>query len=126
MTGFSIQELAELLSGPIGSGMIRYIAVEDPPRTNLDHDKDVQDLKRRGHRGEKVTGDDVTCMIVNERRPTLPGRLPRTPTLFQVLADGARIDEQTQFERQLVCDSSFSPTRIRLRHRRDKCAQVLG
>ena len=32
--------------------------------------QDVQDLERRGHRGEEVTGDDGTGMIVNERRPT--------------------------------------------------------
>src|ERR1700693_1643010 len=126
MAGFSIRELTELLSGPFGSRMIRYIAVQDPPRTDLECDKDVQDLKRRGHRDEEVAGDAVTCMIVNERRPTLPRRLPRTPSLLQVLADGTRIDEQAQFERQLVCDSSFSPTRIRLSHRDDKCAEVLG
>src|ERR1700693_2615503 len=125
MAGFSIQELTELLSSPFGSRMIRYIAVQNPPRTDLDRDKDVQDLKRRCHRGEEIAGDDVTCMIANERRPTLAGRLPRPPTLLQVLAHGTRIDEQTQFERQLVCDPSFSPPRIRLRHRYDEGAQIL-
>ena len=80
MAGFSIQELTELLSGPIGSRMIRHIAVKNPPRANLDRDKDVQDLKRSGHRGEQVAGDDLTRMIVNERRPTLTGWLPRPPT----------------------------------------------
>ena len=82
MAGFSIQELTELLSGQIGSRMICHIAVKNPPRTDLDRDKDVQDLKRSGHRGEQVAGDDGTGMIVNERRPTLTGRLPRTPTLL--------------------------------------------
>jgi len=35
MAGFSIQELTELLSGPIGIRMICHIAVKNPPRTNL-------------------------------------------------------------------------------------------
>ena len=82
MVGFSIQELTELLSGPIGSRMICHIAVKSPSRTDLDRDKDVQDLKRSGHRGEQVAGDDGTRMIVNERRPTVTERLPRTPTLL--------------------------------------------
>ena len=82
ITGFSIQELTELLSGPIGSRMIRYIAVQYPPRTDLDRYEDVLDLKRSGHRGEEVAGDDGTCVVVNERRPTLTGRLPRTPALL--------------------------------------------
>ncbi len=30
----------------------------------------------------RFAGDDGTRMIVNERRPTLTGRLPRTPTLL--------------------------------------------
>ena len=68
MARFSIQEFAELLSGPLGSRMIRHIAVRDPARADLDRDKDVQDLERRGHRGEEVAGDDATCMIVKECR----------------------------------------------------------
>jgi len=99
MARFSIQEFAELLSGPLGSLMIRHIAVQDPTRADLDRDKDVQDLKRGCHRGEEVAGDDGTCMIVKECRPTLTGRLPGPPTLLQVLADGSRIDEQAKFER---------------------------
>jgi hypothetical protein len=79
MVGFSIQEPIELRSVPIGSRMICHIAVKNPPRTDFDRDKDVQDLKRSGHRDEQVAGDDGTRMIVNERRPTLTGRLPRTP-----------------------------------------------
>ena len=82
MAGFSVQEITELLSGPIGSRMICHIAVKNPPRTNLDGDKDVQDLKHSGHRREQVAGYDGTRMIVNERRPTLTGRLPRKPTLL--------------------------------------------
>ena len=82
MAGFSIQELAELLSGPIGIRMICHIVVKNPPRTSLDRDEDVQDLKRSGHRGEQVAGDDRTRMIVNQRRPTLTRRLPRPPTLL--------------------------------------------
>ena len=31
MAGFSIQEVTELLSGPIGSRMFRHIAVKNPP-----------------------------------------------------------------------------------------------
>ena len=42
MAGFAIQELTELLSGPIGIRMICHIAVKNPPRTNLDRDEDVQ------------------------------------------------------------------------------------
>jgi hypothetical protein len=63
----------ELLSGPLGRRMFRDVAVQDPPRADLDHHKDVQDLNRRGHRGEEVEGDDVTGMIVKEGRPALTG-----------------------------------------------------
>ena len=114
MAGLSVQELTELLSGPLGRRMIRYIVVQDPPRADLDRDKDVQDVKSRGHRGEEVAGDDGICMIVKECRPTLTRRLPWPPTLFQVLADGARVDEQAQLERKLVGDPFFTPTRILL------------
>ena len=119
MAGFSIQEFTELLSGPLGRRMIRYVAVQNPPRADLDRYKHVQDVKRRGHRGEEVAGDDGTCMIVKECRPTLARRLPWPPTLFQVLANGTRIDEQAQLERKLVGDPFFTPTRILLRHLHD-------
>ena len=82
MAGFSIQELAELLSGLIGIRMICHIAVKNPPRTNRDRDEDLQDLKRSSHRGEQVAGDDRARMIVNERHPTLTRRWPRPPTLL--------------------------------------------
>jgi hypothetical protein len=99
MARFSIQEFAELLSGPLGSRMIRHIAVQDPTGADLDPDKDVQGLKRRRHRSEEVAGDDGTCMIVKECRPTLNGWLPRTSPCFRYLPMVSRIDEQAQFER---------------------------
>lgn len=120
MAGFSVQELTELLSGPFGSWMISHIAVQNSSRPDLDRDKDVQGLKRRSHRGEEIASDNGACMIVNERCPPLTAWLPRTPTLFQVLAHSARIDQQAQFEGQLVGDPSFSPAGILLRHRRDE------
>lgn len=101
--------------------MVRCVAVQNPTRADLARDKDVQN--RCGHGREEVAGKDRTCVIENEGRPTLTGWLPRTPTL-QVLADGTRIYEQTQFERQLVSDLSFAPTWILPGHRHYECAQV--
>jgi hypothetical protein len=49
--------------------MISYIAVQNSSRPDLDRDKDVQDLKRRSHRGEEIASDNGAGMIVNERRP---------------------------------------------------------
>jgi len=47
------QELAELLSRPLGSGMRSHVRVENAPRTYLHCDEDIQDAERSGHRNEK-------------------------------------------------------------------------
>ena len=46
------EAIAELLEGPLGSGMRGYVGVQDPPRTNLHRDEDVQHAQRRGLRDE--------------------------------------------------------------------------
>ena len=80
MAGFSVQEFTELLPSPIGSWMVGYVAMQNSPRADLDGDKDIHNLKGRGYRGEEIAGNDGTCVIVKERRPTLAGRLPRHGT----------------------------------------------
>ncbi len=55
-------------------------------------------------------------MIVKERRPTLTGRLPRTVTLLQVLADGTRIYQQTQLGLWWQCRNRlFGKNLLRMR-----------
>jgi hypothetical protein len=59
----------------------------------------VQDLERCRYRGEEVARDDGLGMVLDERTPSLPNRLPRPPALLYVFAYGTRIYNDAEFER---------------------------
>jgi hypothetical protein len=67
------QKLPELLSRPLGSGMLSDVRVENAPRTDLQGYEDIQDAERSGHRNEKVAGNDGFRMIPDKGLPTLAG-----------------------------------------------------
>src|SRR5579862_9485278 len=68
------QELAELLDGPLGGGMLSHVAVENPPRADFHRDKDVQNPERGRHRNEEVTSYHRPGMAPNKSRPALAAR----------------------------------------------------
>lgn len=80
------QELAELLQSPFGCRMLGNIAMDDPARTDLHRDKNVENVERRCHGNEEITGYDGLGVVTDESGPALPAGRPRTIGA-EILAD---------------------------------------
>ena len=65
--------------------------MENPARSDLYDDKDVEGPEGGGDHHEEVAGHYDLAMIVDEGQPTLlPVRRPNWTVSMEVLADGAR------------------------------------
>jgi len=106
MAGFSVQEFTELLSGPLGRRMIRYVVVQDPPRANLDRDKDVNRTMSvpDGH-GPSLYRPRAKRALVQWMSAAIPAhfalttvlhQLPPLPRISESAAPGALLDVERQ------------------------------
>jgi hypothetical protein len=78
---------AKLLDRPRRRGMLRHVPVEDPTRTDLEDDEDIEDAEADGHRREEVTGEDRVRMIPHKRRLSVSNSLSGgNPELHEVPA----------------------------------------
>ena len=84
------QALAELLEGSLGNRMRGDVRVQNPPRTDLHGDEDVQRTQRRGHRNHEVTSDDALGVVSHEGGPLLIPPPAVRRRRIHVLAYGAR------------------------------------
>ena len=58
--------------------MVGYVAVQNSPRADLDGNKDIQNLKGRGYRGEEVAGNYGACVNCEGTSPNV-GRTVAAP-----------------------------------------------
>src|SRR5215472_13522269 len=106
----SRQRFPELLQRPLRRGMGRYVLVENPSRSNLYDDEDVEGAEDGGDHHEEVAGHHDLGMVTEEGQPALfRVRCARRPLIAEVLADGAWGDPNAQLELQLVSDAFLSP-----------------
>ena len=69
--GVQRETVPKLLYRPSGRRVCGDIPVHHAARRDVEQDKDVQPLKRRGHDQEEVAGEHGTRMIVEEGGPGL-------------------------------------------------------
>jgi hypothetical protein len=103
----SRHRFAELLYGPLGCGMHRHMAMQNPTRGVLHQHEDIEETKgRRDHRAE-IAGDYGFGVVADKRHPAL-GRDAVVQTtveaLGHLLAHGAWRHAQAKLEPQLVGD----------------------
>src|SRR5215472_17416627 len=103
----------ELLQRPFRRGMASDIVVENPPRTDLHDDEDVEGTECGGDHHEEVAGHHDLGMVADKGQPALFGgrRVPWTVSM-QVLADGAWGDPNSELQLQLIGDAFLTPGRI--------------
>jgi hypothetical protein len=87
------ERVDDLLSCPVGGGMLGHIEVDDPSAMVSEHDKNEEHAQACGGDGKEVEGDEVSDMVVKEcppglRRPQAPlGHEPRDSTFCHVEAE---------------------------------------
>ena len=119
------QELPKLLDGPLCSRMVGDIVVQDPARTNLHCNKDVHNSKGCGYGDKEVTGDNYLRMVSDERAPALIPRSASRPISFEVFANRARRDANTQLQQELVCNLLLAPDGVLAAYLPNQLAQIL-
>ena len=60
-----------LLSGPVGGGVLGHVEVDNAPAMVSEHDEDEQDAQAGGGHGKETDGDQVSGMVGEERPPGL-------------------------------------------------------
>ena len=113
--------LDDLLAGPACGRMFRYVEMHDTPAIMGKNNQDKQDAKGGSGNHEKVDGDQVLDMIVQEGAPCL-GR--RVSFFRHQPGHGPFRDLDSEFE-QFPVDSRTSPGRIRIGHFADEIADFL-
>jgi len=64
----------DLLSGPVGGGVLGHVEVDDAPAMVSEHDKNEEHAQACSGDGEEVEGDEVPHMVIKERAPRLRRR----------------------------------------------------
>ena len=107
-----------LISGPAGGRMVRYVEMCYSPAIMGQNNEDKQDPKSCGGNQEKVDGNQVFDMIVQESAPCLGRRfsLFRHQPGYRPFRD---LDSKFQ---QFAVDSGTSPGWIRIGHFADEIA----
>jgi len=88
------------------------IEMQDSASIVRQHDEHEQDSKRQGGHDEKVYGDELPKMVLQEGAPSLRGRLAATD---HVLRNRALADLDAEFE-QFSVDARSTPAGIREAH----------
>jgi len=105
--------------------MFCHIAMQNPPRTDLHGNKDIQNPERRCHRNKKIAGDDPLGVVPHEGRPALAGAPPARPIRIQILSNRSGRDSDAKLEKQFVSDSLLAPGRIAPIHLADQFDEIL-
>src|SRR5947209_6935269 len=108
--------------------MSRYIAMQNPSRSQLQDDQNVKELESCGDRHQEITGDDRIGVIAHKRCPVLgrdsiPGVIVGLPG--PVLPHRARRHKNAKLERELVRYSYLAPRRVFPRHPHDQLTNRL-
>jgi hypothetical protein len=123
----SRHRFAELLYGPLGCGMHRHMAMQNPTRGVLHQHEDIEETKgRRDHRAN-IAGDDGFGVVVDKGHPALgwdAGVRSTVEAFGQIRPHGARRHAQTKLEAQCIGDALFTPCRVVARHPADERLQV--
>jgi hypothetical protein len=106
----------DLLSSPVGGGMLGDVEVYDPSAMVSEHDKNEEHAQACSGNGEEVEGDEVSHMVVEERPPGL--RRPGRPLRHEP-RDGALGHVDTELE-ELAMDARGALERIRRGHSADQ------
>jgi len=106
----------DLLSSPVDGGMLGHVEVYDPSAMVSEHDKNEEHAQACSGNGEKVEGDEVSHMVVEERPPSL--RRPGRPLRHEP-RDGALGHVDTELQ-ELAMDARGAPERIRRGHSPDQ------
>jgi hypothetical protein len=114
--------LDNLITGPTGGRMVRYVEMNDTPAIMRQNEQDKEDSEGGRGNNEKVDGNQVFDMIVQERAPFL-GR--RVSLLRHQPGDGPFRDLDSKFQ-QFPVDSRTSPCRIRIGHFADEIADFVA
>ena len=114
--------LDDLLAGPACGGMFRYVEMHDMPAIMDQNNQDKQDTERSGGHHEKVDGDQILGMIVQEGAPCL-GR--RVSFFRHQPSHGSFRDLNPDFQ-QFTVDSRTSLGRIRIGHFADEIADFFA
>src|SRR2546427_5285589 len=64
----------DLLSGPVGGGVLGHVEVDDASAMVSEHDKNEEHAQACSGDGEEVESDEVPHMVVKERAPRLRRR----------------------------------------------------
>ncbi len=114
--------LDNLLAGPACGGMFGYVEMYDAPAIMGQNDEDKQDSEGGGGNHEKVDGNQVFDMIVQEGAPCL-GR--RISLLRHEPGHGPFRDLDPEFQ-QFPVDSRTSPSPIGIGHFTDQLADFFA
>jgi hypothetical protein len=102
----------DLLSGPVGGGVLGQVEVDDAPAVVGEDDEDEEDAEASGGHGEEVDGDQVAEVVGEERPPGLRGL---GAPLRQEPGDGALGDVDAELQ-ELPVDAGSTPQGIRRGH----------
>src|SRR5881296_3602490 len=69
--GVVLKGVDDLLSGPVGGGVLGHVEVDDASAMVSEHDKNKEDAQARGWHREEIEGDQITDMVGEERPPGL-------------------------------------------------------
>ena len=106
----------DLLSGPVGGGVLGHVEVDDSSAMVSEHDKNEEHAQACGRDGEEVEGDEVPHMVVKERPPGL--RRPAAPLRHEP-GYGALGDVEAELH-ELAMDSWGAPEWIGSGHAGDQ------
>ena len=113
--------LPQLLGYPFRGWVGGHIEVEDAASVMGQNEKHVENLEAdRGH-GEKIDGDQLLDMIVEESVPSLRRRFMAAHDVF---ADAALSDVNAKFE-QFAMDAGCTPAGILAAHLADQMSDLM-
>ena len=104
---------AELLRGPLRSGMSGYGKVENPAAVVRQHQKHIQDLESNGRHRKEVHRNHGLNVIFEESQPSLRWWLAEAD---HILADARLADGDAKLE-QFAVNSRCTPERVVAAHR---------
>ena len=118
------EEFTELLNRPFRSRMVGHVDMQNPPRSNLHRDEDVDHPESRSDGNKEIASNNGLRMVVNECRPALIASLTTAMTGAQVFPHSSRRYADSEFNNQFVGDALFSPGWILPREPTNDFAQV--
>jgi hypothetical protein len=114
--------LPQLLSRPLRGRVRGHLEVNNTTTVVGQNQKHVQDLETEGGHGEKVDGDQLPEVIVQEGAPSLRRRFAAADHVF---AHTGLADVDAEFE-QLAVDAGCTPTGIFPAHLADQVSNLAG